>query len=288
MNLAKSDIYITDCRYNFRVAICPRRMVKRTYHPPVYEFDEETGELIQNERSILNSIRRARVTIVDMAMCNDFEHFGTITLNSEWHDLSHPDIILDKLLNALNNYQQRVSSEFQYIIVPELGEKKHRLHFHFLFKGLLKESLFINKYKKLDIDFLKRAFGHIQVTRIKETHNDLVRVAKYCSKYMSKDNIQIRSHRYFCSKGLKRPTKKMIAYENGFTCSLDSWLEDYIKPYCDMPYAKAYALSMYQFKDLKRKFGRYSRVLRRNFCHLGDNFLIPFDDLCNPFKGEVS
>ena len=41
--------------------------------PPV--FDEETGELKVNAKNESRSLRRARVMVVDKALCNDFESF---------------------------------------------------------------------------------------------------------------------------------------------------------------------------------------------------------------------
>ena len=46
-------------------------------------FNVETGELWQSEENILRALRRARKSVVDYALCNDFEYFGTVTISPD-------------------------------------------------------------------------------------------------------------------------------------------------------------------------------------------------------------
>ena len=212
---------ITDCKRSLRVTISNDK-IKR----PLTMSDiqrkmkwkhlcvDENGEILKDEKNVKRSIRRARVNIVDLAMANDFEYFGTITINGKWHDISNPVAILDRLLKYFNNYKSRSAPNFERLVVPEYGEKNGRLHFHFLLKGIPQADLFINEYKYLDWQPIRERFGHVQITKIKGSDEDRIRVAKYCSKYMTKDNIQIRSHRYFRSKNLGKPIHSFIGFPN--------------------------------------------------------------------------
>lgn len=238
------------------------------------------GEIIGNEENKKRSIRRARVSIVDLSTVNDFEYFGTITINGQWHDISNPSLILSKLQKWTNNYKTRSAPDFDYLICPEYGEKTSRLHFHFLMKGILQNDLFINEYKHLDFQPLKERFGHVQITKIRDTDSDRVNVAKYCAKYISKDNIQIRSHRYFRSNGLKKPT-----YTVKYTLSEILYILGYLNdlhyiPYSSTQYGMSFAfygddITEFQYILRMAKVRRISKQLR--FTPLCEEETTPFD-----------
>lgn len=218
--------FITQTKYQIRISFLREHARKKGSTSLEKEFDEN-GEWIRKEKALQDALRRAKRAIIDYALNNDFTHFGTITINSAWHNIDSAEsqvVVLDKLLCALDHYRQNVSSDFRYLICPEYGEKKGRLHFHFLVKGIDKEDLFLNNHRHLDWLYMKERFGHVQITKIGDTVGDHQRTAFYCSKYITKDNLQLRSHRYFCSKDLKKSEKFcMDAYE--YTVAFKDWLE---------------------------------------------------------------
>lgn len=276
---------MVDCKNDFRINVYNLRKRKKKIRcnaPPV--FDEETGELIVNPKNQERALRRARVTLVDMALCNDFEFFGTITFSNEKHgeDIHNPYAMKDKVTKAFDNYKQRFAPDFQYIIVPEFGEKTHRLHFHFLAKGIPEKDLFINIHHHLDWRLTTEKFGHTQITRIGKTRKDKVNVAKYCSKYITKGNQKICNHRYFCSDGLKRPTKTI----SGDSCEalyISDWLEESgFPPYADSVYGKSYSVPYYLMQDLRFAIEERRKRLKNSkvrLIPLPDDFPTPFDDL---------
>ena len=52
-------------------------------------FDTD-GVKVENPENMERSLRRARVSVVDYALTNRFDYFGTITINGKWHDVSNP------------------------------------------------------------------------------------------------------------------------------------------------------------------------------------------------------
>ncbi|MBR1974598.1 MAG: hypothetical protein IKA20_01990 [Clostridia bacterium] len=240
------------------------------------------GEIINNEDNIRRSIRRARVSLVDLATVNDFQYFGTITINGEWHNIYDPLSIKEKLSKFFNNYKTRTAPNFEYLLVPEYGAKNGRLHFHFLMSGIPENDLFINEYKHLDWSPVRERFGHVQITKINDSDQDRVNVAKYCAKYMSKDNIQLRSHRYFRSKGLKK-VLRTVKYFPTIALAARDWLlsHGYI-PYAETRYNATFALKM---DDIPRfitfiewEIAEYKRRCKRmHLIPLPDDTLTPFD-----------
>ena len=280
---SKTNYSITDCLLETRYCFYNKPVLKikiRVNHVPI--FDEETGEIIINKKNEERSLRRARMNVVDIAMLNEFEYFGTITISDEKHgkDIENPYLMEKKLCNLFDNYKQRVAPKFEYILVAEFGAKNHRLHFHFLAKGIPKEDLFKNEYHKLDWKLTREKFGHTQIKHICDTRQDRVHVAKYCSKYITKDNIKIGKHRYYCSNGLKRPIKTICESANE-ALFIEEWLQDnMIAPYVDMEYNKSYALPYIIAKDLKKALEVYREEIwlrRRGLTILPDDIPCPFD-----------
>lgn len=252
--------YITQTKLQVRISFLKERFGKGHHSTSLEREYSEDGEWLRKEKALKDSLRRAKVAVVDYALNNDFEYFGTITINSDWHDVSTPEgqvVALDKLLKAFNNYRERMSAAFRYIFCPEYGEKKGRLHFHFLVKGLADGDLFKNEYKHLDWQYIRDRFGHVQITKIGKTDNDRRNVAFYCSKYITKDNIQLRSHRYFFSKDLTKPTRFcMDSYT--YTWEFKKWLESegFVAYYEDKKKgACCFSVASCVFFDMLKKFG---------------------------------
>ncbi len=255
--------YITKTKLQIRVSFLKERYGKRGRSISEEKEFDENGEWQRKEKALKDSLRRAKVSVVDLSLNNEFTHFGTLTINSAWHNIDTAEEqvkVLDKLLKALDNYRARESEDFRYIVCPEYGEKEGRLHFHFLAKGIAKDDLYINHHKKLDWKFMNERFGFVQITKIGDTDNDHRRVAFYCSKYITKDNLQLRSHRYFASKDLRRPERFCMDDED-YTISMQEWLKFMgFEPYYDNKekHARCYSIPARVFWDMMDYIGVYN------------------------------
>lgn len=245
------------------------------------KFDSKTGEKKVSEKSLNDSLRRARLAVCSYGMCNEFEYFGTITINSEWHDISNPIKIAEKITKSFDNYKQRKAENFSYILVGEYGEKTNRLHYHFMISGIPKDDLFVNEYHHLDWKLTREKFGHTQITRIKNTRSDRSNVAKYCTKYITKGNVKIGNHRYLCSKGLNCPKRKKI--ENTyFALSLCEWLEiQGFVPYYNGKYGKSFSIPARVYEDLMAYYEQIKKAIRVKpyLVKMPDWIISPFDKI---------
>ena len=75
-------------------------------------FDTD-GVLVTNPENMERSLRRARVSVVDYALANRFDYFGTITFNSKWHDVSNPLACRD-VFRAVFSYILMVCRSLSY------------------------------------------------------------------------------------------------------------------------------------------------------------------------------
>lgn len=174
-----------------------------------------------NEEKLPQNVRRGKSMVFELAICNPWEYFVTLTFS--------PEKVADRYdLNAcmksfhkwLNNYNSRhPGAKVQYLLIPE-RHKDGAWHFHGFMSGIpadglraftLKEKLprAIRKELKKGHDILQwtdydKKFGYCTLSPIR---NKLA-VSKYATKYITKeldDSIKaLNAHMYYRSKGLAR------------------------------------------------------------------------------------
>ena len=195
---------------------------------------------------LCNSLSRSRSTVWELARCNPWEWFFTLTINGVWHDRYDLEETYRVLAKWLNNYNTRTDASIKYLIIPEL-HRDGAVHFHGLCFGLPEEHL--TRFTQEDPiprrlkDMLRsghelynwpayaKKFGFVTLERIR----DLGRCAAYMTKYITKDlqnsGIALNHHLYYCSKGLKRSE---LLYSGEMKRNLDhpDFSNDYVRIKC--------------------------------------------------------
>lgn len=159
---------------------------------------EDISRITKTDKEEVNriSLSRTRRNIRELALCNDFEYFCTITVNSVKCDRYSLDEVQDNLRKCLRNIRNN-SDNFKYLIITE-KHKDGAFHFHGLMSGV--SDLYINKYgymsnSKLDV------LGFNSFSIIKS----IDKVANYILKYISKDCVKNSKNQvYISSRGLKK------------------------------------------------------------------------------------
>ena len=172
-----------------------------------------------NEGKMYASLARSKARIREIAICNDWEYFITMTIDGSKHSRDNLGAFRKKLSKWLNNYNSNKNTNIKYLLIPETHKDRTNWHLHGLLMGLpcnhlTKFSLDDNiphKMRKLiqqgrtiyNWTAYAEAFGWVSAERI----NSLEGVAHYITKYITKrlgEQIELNNHVYFCSKGLKR------------------------------------------------------------------------------------
>lgn len=169
------------------------------------------------------SLSRTRRNIRELALCNDFEYFCTLTVNSVKCDRYSLDEVQDNLRKCLRNIRNH-SDNFNYLIITE-KHKDGAFHFHGLMSGV--SDLYFNKYgymscSKLDVLGFN-SFSEIQ---------SLEKVSNYILKYITKDCVKNSKNQvYISSRGLKKAERSELntninndinfSYSNDFVDILD-------------------------------------------------------------------
>lgn len=83
----------------------------------------------------LGNMKRAKDSIFDITMCNDWKYFFTGTFDDSKAGENTTENLLLPVQNWLKNQVRRKG--LQYVLVAEYSPLNHRIHFH----GLLNEAL---------------------------------------------------------------------------------------------------------------------------------------------------
>lgn len=166
------------------------------------------------------SIVKARRKILQLVLHNAGREIKFLTLTFDNNNLpeNFPDA-LKKVQDFFKRWQYHIfpnKSEtrderhtLKYIAIPELGEKKKRIHFHaiviapYIANKTLREKIWKNGFVKIDSI---RAQNNLKVTKA---------VASYVAKYISKDCVMLdgRKRIYYASHNWNSDCNKAIATE---------------------------------------------------------------------------
>ena len=210
-------------------------------------------------QKMTESLSRTRRVLFELALCNPWEYFITLTISPERHDRHDLPGTYKRLAKWLNNYNTRQSAAVRYLLVPE-PHRDGAWHFHGLLFGLppphltpftlrdhiprrLKDMLRTGR-KLYNWPAYAEAFGFTSL----EVIQDLDRCASYMTKYITKElrqsSIELNHHLYYRSQGLQRaqliyqgPLLRPIEapdFENEYTAIKQfSRLEEALPYFCD-------------------------------------------------------
>lgn len=166
------------------------------------------------------SLSRTRRNIRELALCNNFEYFCTITVSSAKCDRYSLDEVQDNLRKCLRNIRNS-SEDFKYLIITE-KHKDGAFHFHGLMSGL--SDLYVNKYGYLSSSKLD-TLGFNSFSKIES----LDKVSNYILKYITKDCVRNSKNQvYISSRGLKKAERTEL---NPNISNIDY---SYINDYCSI------------------------------------------------------
>lgn len=204
------DVYIRRFGDEFKASYIPR-FVRDDGEP----FIPKKHENAVVGDKFLNNIIRAKNTVLEYALCNDFTHFITCTIDSSKYARDDLQTFYSDFSRFIRNIRVYYNCDIKYIFIPELHSDKKNWHLHGLISGIPDNQLFdfspdlhplrlCNKGYKYWGKYEKK-FGFCSLGLIKSTSA----VSRYIIKYITKDlglNIPKGSHLYYCSNGLKKST----------------------------------------------------------------------------------
>lgn len=171
------------------------------------------GKAKDPERSLAESKRRATAKVRDIALCNEFSHMFTWTIDPNMVDRFNPQEVYKKVRIFLSNMVQRCN--FQYIAIPEYHKKpdeqgRRGIHLHGLCTlGSVeiqratspKGQPITDKQGRPVYNMNGWKWGFSTCVLLDGNYE---RAVSYVSKYISKGTEKIFGKWYLASRGLKK------------------------------------------------------------------------------------
>ena len=159
-------------------------------------------DLIRDAEINRISLSRTKRNIREIALCNDFTYFATLTVNSQQCDRFSLQKCQDKLKYLIQERIRRKNKNFKYIFITE-KHKDGAFHFH----GLVKD---IDLYINSNGYYSSKVFDELGFNSFSPIKN-YTKCCNYITKYISKDCIRNENNQiYICSRGLKKATRYEI------------------------------------------------------------------------------
>lgn len=201
------------------------RIVKQKYaRNKGFEDIKINGDKVDKEEVERISLSRTRRNIRELALCNAFEYFATITLDCKMcnrYSLDECQQLLRRKLKTLKQYNKN----FSYLFITE-KHKDGAFHFHGLIKGI--DNFYENDYGFLSHKLFD-TMGFNSFSKIR----DYDKCCNYITKYITKDCVKNESGTvYISSRGLKKASRYQIAnpgidyqFENDYVAIKDYNIE---------------------------------------------------------------
>lgn len=165
------------------------------------------------------NIIRARTAVREIALCNEWQLFGTFTLSPEKYDRFNLASFRSDFSQFFRDQRKKWGGAVRYLLIPE-QHKDGAWHMHGLLSGLPVSALrqfsaedeIPEKMREkirhgeqlFDWADYRRKFGWVSFSRIRDAEACASYVTKYISKDMGARSQELGAHLYYASQGLKR------------------------------------------------------------------------------------
>lgn len=169
-----------------------------------FEFADE----MRKRKNARDSHRRTLNKIHDLARCENWTMFYTLTFSEDVVDRQDFGACMKKARKWFDNLRQRKANDLKYLLIPELHKDKVSWHIHGLVCNDEGVSYVDSGKKDKDgrtiYNVEKYKFGWSTATKI----DDSKRVSSYVLKYITKELCErsLGQRRYFRSNNLQEPT----------------------------------------------------------------------------------
>ena len=179
-----------------------------------------------NDCKLDNSLSRTKSMVLELALCNPWDWFVTLTLDATKFDRYDLPQWRKSFAQWVRNYNRLHNTHIAYLLLPE-RHKDGAWHMHGLLSGLPDSDLIVNDHGYMDWPAYARKYGYISMGKVR----DRERTAKYMTKYVTKDMSdragELHAHLYYASQGLRRAE----VLHAGYAVFSDGFAPDYRNDY---------------------------------------------------------
>ena len=171
-----------------------------------------------NDQKLSNNISRTKSRIYELAMCNPWDWFVTLTLDRQKYDRHDLPKFIKDFSQMIRDYRKKTGTPVKYLLIPE-HHQDGSWHAHGFMMGLSRESLHaFQRSEHLPYRILERLDQGIQVYTWNEYAQKFgfadfepienhIAASKYITKYITKEAMntitELNAHAFYASKGLQ-------------------------------------------------------------------------------------
>jgi len=189
------------------------RIIKFKQSDGIFINFKEPEEKEENSQKLDNNISRAKSTVLQIALCNEWQLFATLTLNPQKYDRSDLKKFHKDLKEFIKYQGRKHNTKITYVLVPE-HHKDGSWHMHGLFNGIPETELTsfikgVHPQKLIKAGFknwnaYSQKFGFVSVDNIRDHVATAFYLVKYISKDLSARTDELNAHLFYNSLNLKR------------------------------------------------------------------------------------
>lgn len=171
-----------------------------------------------NEEKLQNNMTRAKQRIYELAFCNPWDYFVTLTLDKTKYDRTDLPKFIKDLGQVIRDKRKKLNVDIKYLLIPE-RHKDGSWHMHGFIRGLPIDELHaFSLSEHIPYKIRDRLEQGVQVYTWKEyerkfgfaTFEQIFNhraVSGYVTKYVTKETMttitELNAHTFYASKGLK-------------------------------------------------------------------------------------
>ena len=179
-----------------------------------------------NDCKLSNSISRTRSKVFELAECNPWELFVTLTLDPKKYERHDIKKFIKDLAHFIRNYKAKHSLDIKYLLIPE-RHQDGAWHMHGFLMGLpiehltpftlnerLPEKIRNRLRKGIAVytwqDYAVR-FGYADIEQIEIREAASKYITKYITEDLGRAVKELNNHMYYSSKGLQTAELVLVA-----------------------------------------------------------------------------
>jgi len=172
-----------------------------------------------NDKKLDCNIRRAKNTVKELVLCNEWEYFVNLTLDKQKYDRYNLQKFNKDLSQYIRNLRRKYRADIEYLLIPE-QHKDGAWHMHGFIMGLPRTELeLFDKEQRLPYYILEKLendeeiynwagyqdrFGFCEIEPIRDKERVSIYVTKYITKDLASSVQELNAKMYYCSRGLRR------------------------------------------------------------------------------------
>lgn len=186
-----------------------------------------------NEFKLQNNLIRGKNMVTELALCNDWQYFVTLTIDGEKYDRENLKVYFKNLGQFIRDQRKKYKVDISYLLVPELHADEKSWHMHGLITGFIPSMLSPtgNKDYMTWTDYQNK-FGYMSMSEVENAIGVGFYIRKYITKTFENSPLSVGCHTYYCSRGLKRADRIWLNQHSMLPINNQVWKQVYDDDFC--------------------------------------------------------